>query len=68
MKPLSLDKEELIMVTVIKKGSNKKIIAERIKALSRKPKKAFNAQQFCGILPLEEDALAIQKRLRDEWE
>ena len=56
------------MVTVIKKGANKKVIAERLESLGKKPKKGFTAHQFCGMLPLEEDALAIQRRLRDEWE
>jgi hypothetical protein len=57
-----------IMVTVIKSGANKQIIAKRLKALYSTPKKGFNASKFCGILKIEEDPLIIQKRLRDEWE
>lgn len=57
------------MVTVIKRGSNKEEIAKGMKKLAKKsPKKGFDAQKFCGILKINEDALVIQKRLRDEWE
>ena len=54
------------MVTIIKKGSDKKEIE---KALSKvKSKKQFDAYKYCGTLKLKEDALAIQKRMRNEWE
>jgi len=54
------------MVTVIKKGADKK---EMDKALSEvKSRKKFDASKYCGVLDLKEDALAIQKRMRDEWE
>jgi len=54
------------MVTVIKKGSDKKEIEE---ALSKvKSKKKFDAYKHCGTVVLKEDPLAIQKRMRDEWE
>jgi hypothetical protein len=33
----------------------------------RKNKKSFDAKKFCGTLKVNEDALVIQKRLRDEW-
>lgn len=56
------------MVTVIKSGANKQIIAKRLETLYKAPKKGFDAKKFCGILKLEEDPLTIQKRLRDEWE
>ena len=29
--------------------------------------KKFNAKKFCGAIKFEEDAMLIQKRLRDEW-
>ncbi len=38
------------------------------KLLARKQlKKTFNARRFCGAVKFDEDALVIQKRLRDEW-
>ncbi|RAI94934.1 hypothetical protein [Algoriphagus yeomjeoni] len=53
------------MVTVIKKGSDKKEIE---KALSKaKSKKNFDAQKYCGALNLKEDPQVIQKAMRNEW-
>lgn len=54
------------MVTVIKKGSDKKEIEEAL--LKLKSKKKFDAYKYCGTVKLKEDPLEIQKRLRDEWE
>jgi hypothetical protein len=53
------------MVTIIKKGSDRKEIE---KALSKlKSRKQFDAYKYCGTVQLEEDPLVIQKKLRDEW-
>jgi len=57
-----------VMVTVIKSGANKQMIAKRLETLYSAPKKGFDASKYCGILKIEEDPLTIQKRLRDEWE
>lgn len=56
------------MVTTIKSGSSKEEIKKALKQLREKSKKGFEASKFSGSLKLEEDALLIQKRLRDEWE
>jgi hypothetical protein len=54
------------MVTIIKKGSDIKAIR---KALSKhKPRKGVDASKYCGVIKLKEDPLAIQKKMRDEWE
>lgn len=54
------------MVTVIKKGSNRKEIE---KALSKlRSKKKFNAYKYCGTVKLDQDPLEIQKKMRNEWE
>ncbi len=59
---------KVIMVTVLKSGASKSSIQSILKKLgTRRSKKGFEAQKFCGILKIDEDALAIQKRLRDEW-
>ncbi len=56
------------MVTIIKKSANKKEIEKKLKSVNPpKPKKLFNAKKFSGKIKFGEDALAIQKRLRDEW-
>ena len=31
-------------------------------------KKGVNTKKYCGTIKLKEDALLIQKQLRDEWE
>lgn len=54
------------MVTVIKKGTDTKLIAKQLKrALETK---GVDTHKYCGVLQLKEDPLAIQKRMRDEWE
>lgn len=30
--------------------------------------KAVDTKKFCGVIRLKEDPLAVQKRLRDEWQ
>ncbi len=57
------------MVTVIKKTANKREIKRVLKNVKPpKPSKLFKASEFCGKIKYEEDALIIQKRLRDEWQ
>lgn len=54
------------MVTVIKKGSDKKEVE---KALSKvRNKKSFDAQKYCGAIKIEQDPLVIQRAMRNEWE
>lgn len=57
------------MVVVLKKGASKKEM-ERINERLRKmrPRRKLDAQKYCGVIKLKEDPLAIQRRLRDEWE
>jgi hypothetical protein len=54
------------MVTVIKKGSSKRLIGLLVKKVQ--VKKGFDAQKYCGVIKLKEHPLTIQKKLRDEWE
>ncbi len=54
------------MVTVIKKGFNKKELEKALTNL--KSKKKFDAYKYCGVIKLKEDPLKIQNRMRDEWE
>lgn len=68
-KVVALRQRQTQMVTVIKRGSIKEAIAKGMRKLAEKSlKKGFNAHKFCGTLKIKEDALVIQKRLRDEWE
>ncbi|MBF9252424.1 hypothetical protein I2I11_03880 [Pontibacter sp. 172403-2] len=54
------------MVTVIKKGTDKKEIEKALSNL--KSTKRFDAYKYCGTVKLKEYPLAIQKKMRDEWE
>lgn len=56
------------MVTVIKKGASKEEISVLLEKLNRRTKysKGFDAMKFCGTVKFKEDALKIQKQLRDE--
>jgi hypothetical protein len=56
------------METIIKKGTSKskiKILLNQKKKrrISKKP----DLQKYCGILNLNEDALILQKKWRNEW-
>ena len=56
------------MVLIIKKGASEESIKKIVAKLkNRKSKKGFPSHKYCGILKIKEDALDIQKRLRDEW-
>lgn len=49
---------------------NKKTAQELKNVLrsKRKPTKGFNAKKFNGIIKSQDDAMKIQKKLRDEWQ
>jgi len=53
------------MVLVLKNSKDIKKAKELL--ADRQEKKKFDAKKFCGVLKVNEDALVIQKRLRDEW-
>ena len=47
--------------------SSKDIKAVKKELANLQNAKKFDAKKFCGVLKVEEDALVIQRRLRDEW-
>jgi hypothetical protein len=53
------------MVTIIKKGSNRKEIQKKLSKI--KSKKRLDAKKYCGTVILKEDPVKIQKKLRNEW-
>jgi hypothetical protein len=57
------------MVTTIKKGATKAEIQSLFEELTShsNKNKGFDAYKFCGTVKFNEDAMEIQKRLRDEW-
>lgn len=54
------------MVLVLRKGASKKEIESIEKKL--KNKGGVDVMKHCGKIRLKEDALVIQKSLRNEWE
>ena len=55
------------MVLVLKKGATKQEM-ESISEKLRVVKGGVNTRKYCGTIKLKEDPLAIQKKMRDEWE
>ena len=54
------------MVLVLKKGASKKEIQTIEKKLNTP--KGVDTMKYCGKLKLPEDALSIQKTIRNEWQ
>lgn len=58
------------MVITLKPGATKKNIKAILRKISQEfqPRKGINAYEYVGKISLKEDALDIQKALRNEWE
>lgn len=57
------------MIAEIKHGSNLAEINKLLKRIAtRKPNKGLDTKKYCGILKLHKHPLAIQKKMRDEWQ
>lgn len=54
------------MVLVINKRTSKRTLEKFLTSRSRRKK--FNAKKHFGAVRFHEDALKIQKRLRNEWD
>ena len=54
------------MVTVIKKSSGEKEASIQLEKALRT--KGVDTHKYCGIIKLIEDPMAIQKKMRNEWE
>jgi hypothetical protein len=56
------------MTTIIKRTTTRKQLAALLKGTRRMRKaKGVDVKSFAGKLKLEDDPLAIQKRMRDGW-
>jgi len=56
------------MVTTIKHGAAKKSIKDMLENLAKESKsKGVDTHKYVGKINLKEDALNIQKELRNEW-
>ena len=57
------------MVLVLKENATKEDIDKIEKELfQKKSKGGFDAKKFNGLIPNLGDPLAIQKKMRDEWQ
>ena len=57
------------MILVLKRGATKKEIEALNKKLGFiKSGKGLDAKKYSGVIKLKEDPLAIQRKLRNEWE
>ncbi len=56
------------MVYIIDKKTTKKELELLFPKKRGKKTKGFDAKKFCGILKLKMSPLAIQKKLRNEWD
>jgi hypothetical protein len=57
-----------VMVLVLKQGASKKEIEALRKKLEKLPSKGVDTKKYCGVIKLKEDPMAIQKKMRDEWQ
>lgn len=57
------------MVTTLKQGASKKYIQELFNTILKKvSSEGVDTQKYCGKIKIKDDALKIQKGLRNEWE
>jgi hypothetical protein len=56
------------MTIKIKKGESKKSIDRKLSRLKAAKTKGFPANLFTGKIKFEGDPVAIQRKMRDEWE
>jgi hypothetical protein len=54
------------MVLILKKGASKK---EMYNIIAKLPVvKGVNTRKYCGAIIFKEDALVLQKQMRNEWQ
>ena len=59
------------MVIILDEKDTPESIAKKLASLKQSPKQLTRTKSIahlCGAVKWEEDAVAYQKRLRDEWE
>ena len=55
------------MITVLKKGSTAETVKKKYKDHQEKQSRK-DLSKYCGVIQLKEDPVAVQKKMRDEWE
>lgn len=66
METITIPKNEYLALMQLYKEITEKL--ERIKAYKTSKKQKINTYKYCGVLSLSQDALNIQKDMRNEWE
>lgn len=56
------------MVLVLKKDAGKKEINILRKKIAALPVKGVDTKKYCGTVKLKEKPLAIQEKMRNEWQ
>lgn len=68
MRGINLVKQRT-MVLVLKKGASRQEMKTLEEKLEQRPiRRKMEARKYSGTIRLKEDPLAIQKKLRDDWE
>ena len=55
------------MVIKLEPGSSPEALRKALEQIRQQPKKPVDLRPFVGILPVKENPLDFQKRLRNEW-
>lgn len=56
------------MVAILKQGTDKKTMRKLLEELQKRRKpKGVSVRKYCGTIKLTKDPMAIQKKMRDEW-
>lgn len=56
------------MVAILKQGASKESMRNLLENLLKNRKmNGVDVHKYCGTIKLKEDAMAIQKKMRDEW-
>ena len=56
------------MVAILKQGATKEYIQKLLDKITKEMHPTgVNTQKYCGTIKLKDDALTVQKRMRDEW-
>ena len=55
------------MVTILKKKDSIEKLKKILENVLSKKRKGVDASKFSGILKIDEDAVEVQKKMRDEW-
>lgn len=68
METIIIPKDEYLELLDLYQRITKKLQRINQFDISEQSKNKINAMKYCGVISLSNDALKIQKQMRDEWE